>query len=515
MNFAHILGKYRDSWPEKTFIVDEKKRLTYRTFDERVNALAHGLLKRGVGKGDRVATFLFNQLECFEIFFAACKIGAVYVPLNYRLAPPEVVYIFNDSEAILLFSEEYFHDSLDKIRGQVPSVREYIAIDQEIPLDWNSCDEIIRENMGVQVPDVEVGLDHLQRIMYTSGTTAHPKGVMIAHFNVYWKNLAHIIEFGHTSDEVVLICGPLYHVGGMDCGGTTIMMLGGTLVVLRRFDPEEVLEAIEREKVTLMWAAPSMMRLLFQLPDFDQYDTSSLRNVITGAEKTPRPLLEESKRRLPQTHYWDVFGMTETTDGIVFLDQTTNPEKQGSVGLINKPILGAQLRVVNDSGEDVEPEKPGELILRGPNVFKGYWNNPKATAEAFKDGWFHTGDILQIDQDGYLYIIDRKKDMIISGGENISSLEVERVLEEHPTIKEVAVIGIPHEKWGETVKAYVVVKEGYTLIPEELMKLCEGKLARFKIPKVVEFIDALPRNPSGKVAKTKLRDWSKKEMFTK
>jgi len=510
MNYAHILKKYRALWPEKTFIVDGEKRLTYEDVDKRVNALAQGLLNRGIQSGDRVATFVYNRAECFEIFLAACKIGAAYVALNFRLAPAEVVYILNDSGAKLFFSEEELGGPLEGIRDQVPVVQEYIAVDPEVPTGWTSYEGIIEENRGAQVPDAEVGFDHLQRLMYTSGTTAHPKGVMLTHNNVYCKGFAHILALGHHSEEVVLICGPLYHVGGMDVGATSVMLLGGTLVIMKRFDPEKILQTIDREKVTFMWAAPSMVKMLFDSPNFDKYDTSSIRVIPTGGEKTPLPLIEESKRRLPSTVYIDGFGMTETVSGDILLDQIANPDKIGSVGNIRDAVFGVEIRIVDDNGVDVKPGQPGEMILKGPKVFKAYWKKQEVTAESFEDGWFHTGDVAQLDEEGYVYIVDRKKDMIISGGENVGSLEVEKVLEQHPKVKEVAVVGVPHEKWGETVKAVVVVNEAEDLTPEELIKFCDGKLARFKIPKLVEFIDALPRTVSGKVLKYKLRDQASK-----
>jgi acyl-CoA synthetase (AMP-forming)/AMP-acid ligase II len=280
------------------------------------------------------------------------------------------------------------------------------------------------------------------------------------------------------------------------------------VVILRRFDAIPVLQTIQSERPTNAWFAPTMVNMLFQEPTFDQYDVSSIRFIIDGGEKMPLPLITKIKEKFPKAWFADAYGLTETVSGDTFLEKEKMIEKIGSVG---KPVVQLRMRIVDDRGKEVSPNTLGEIVLRGPKVFKGYWKNPQATGEALRDGWFHTGDIGTIDEDGYLYIVDRKKDIIISGGENIASLEVERVIYELPQVLETAVIGIPHPKWQEIPIAYVALKKGEKLSPEEIIAHCTKKLAKFKVPKEVHFIDMLPRNPSGKVLKRQLRERHKGE----
>jgi len=292
----------------------------------------------------------------------------------------------------------------------------------------------------------------------------------------------------------------------LDLPATGTLYVGGSVFILRVFDPVKVLDTIDREKITNLWLAPAMVNMLFQEPTFPDYDVSSVRFIIDGGEKMPMPLIRQIMEKFPKAWFADAYGLTETVSGDTFLSREKIVEKIGSVG---KPVAHLRVRVVDEQDNDLPPGQLGEIVLRGPKVFKGYWKNPEATAEALKNGWFHTGDIGRLDEEGYLYIEDRKKDIIISGGENISSLEVERVIYESPKVLEAAVVGIPHPKWLEVPKAYVVVKKGERMTPEEVMEICSQKLAKFKVPKEVEFIDALPRNPSGKVLKRDLRQKDK------
>jgi acyl-CoA synthetase (AMP-forming)/AMP-acid ligase II len=288
----------------------------------------------------------------------------------------------------------------------------------------------------------------------------------------------------------------------LDLTATGTLNVGGSLVILRRFDPLPTLQAIQKERPTNAWFAPTMVNALFQEPTFDRYDVSSIRFIIDGGEKMPMPLITKIKEKFPNAWFADAYGLTETVSGDTFLAKDKMIAKIGSVG---KPVFQLRVRIVDDEGRDVPPNTLGEIVLRGPKVFKGYWKNPQATAEAIKNGWFHTGDIGTLDEEGYLYIVDRKKDVIISGGENIASLEVERVIYELPQVLETAVVGIPHPKWQEVPKAFVVLKKGEKLTAEEIKAHCSKKLAKFKVPQEVEFIEMLPRNPSGKILKRELR----------
>jgi acyl-CoA synthetase (AMP-forming)/AMP-acid ligase II len=338
--------------------------------------------------------------------------------------------------------------------------------------------------------------------MYTSGTTGRPKGVMITYDNLAWKNLAHLVEFGFTSDDLGLACGPLYHVGALDLTTTTLIAAGATTIVHRTFDAAAVVDEIEPSRDTTEWLAPDMVNANMALPDVEARDLSSVRVIINGGEKMPIPLIERIQRTFPSAWFADSYGLTETVSGDTFLDRDNLITKLGSVG---RPCLYLELDIWDDDGVSLPPGERGEIVMRGPKVFKGYWRDPDATAAAFQGGWFHTGDIGVRDDDGYLFIVDRLKDMILSGGENIAGSEVERVLYEHEAVLEVAVVGRPDDKWGEVPVAYVALRPGMSATAEDLMEHCRGELAKFKVPKDVLFVDALPRNPSGKVLKRDLR----------
>ena len=325
--------------------------------------------------------------------------------------------------------------------------------------------------------------------MYTSGTTGRPKGVMITHANLAWKNLAHIIEFGFSRSDLGLACGPLYHVGALDLTTTSLIAAGATTIIHRTFEASHVVDELERSRVTTVWLAPAMVNAIMALPDIGQRDLSSVRVVINGGEKMPIPLIERIKLVFPSAWFADAYGLTETVSGDTFLDRDSIVSKLGSVG---RPCLYLELDVWDEQGRSQPPDERGEIVMRGPKVFKGYWRDDDATAAAFAGGWFHTGDIGVRDNDGYLYIVDRLKDMIVSGGENIASSEVERVLYEHDSVLEVAVVGRPDDRWGEVPMAYVVLRPDADATAGELLEHCRAHLARFKVPKGITFLDALP-----------------------
>ncbi|HSF02845.1 MAG TPA: AMP-binding protein, partial [Solirubrobacterales bacterium] len=352
-------------------------------------------------------------------------------------------------------------------------------------------------------PLEDVGGDELHRLMYTSGTTARPKGVMISHANLYWKNVAHLVEFGLTGQDRGLACGPLYHVGALDLTTTTLLYAGGTVEIERKFDAGRVLEALEQHAITAVWLAPAMVNQLLAHPTLPARDLSGVRLIIDGGEKMPLPLIERVLTAFPRAWFADAYGLTETVSGDTFLDKRASLPRIGSVG---KPCLHVDVAVWGEDDRPAPTGTPGEIVLRGPKVFTGYWKDPEATATAFRGGWFHTGDIGYLDGEGFLYIVDRKKDMIISGGENIASPEVERVLYQHPAVLEAAVVGRPDPRWGEVPVAIVVLRPGCPAGVEELQAFCRERLARFKVPREVRFADVLPRNPSGKVLKRVLRE---------
>jgi acyl-CoA synthetase (AMP-forming)/AMP-acid ligase II len=375
-----------------------------------------------------------------------------------------------------------------------------VCIAPEAPHGWATLADL--RSGASPVDRVAAAVDDTQRLMYTSGTTGRPKGVMITHANLAWKNLAHLIEFGFNGNDLGLACGPLYHVGALDLTTTTLIAAGATTIVHRTFDAAAVVDEIERSRVTTVWLAPAMVNAIMALPDIESRDLASVRVIINGGEKMPIPLIERIKRAFPSAWFADAYGLTETVSGDTFLDRDNLITKLGSVG---RPCVHLELEVWDEEGHPVAAGERGEIVLRGPKVFKGYWRDTEATDSAFAGGWFHTGDIGVVDEDGYLFIVDRLKDMIVSGGENIAGSEVERVLYEHEAVLEAAVVGRQDEKWGEVPVAFVVLRSGQSATAEELIAHCASQLAKYKVPKDVTFLEALPRNPSGKVLKRDLR----------
>ncbi|MBU1208371.1 MAG: long-chain fatty acid--CoA ligase [Pseudomonadota bacterium] len=502
MNWSLVVDRNAELFPDKECLVGLGKRVTWRQLKERVNSLAQGLLDLGLGSGDVISILLNNCLEYVEMTFAINKIGAIWLPLNYRLHAEEIQYILNNADAKALITEPEYVPLVDSSRGNLRAMKHYLLLGAEIRDGWIQYEGMIERHLGANPPNVEVGIDDLHRLAYTSGTTAHPKGVMLTYGNLYWKNIGHILLFGMTEADRTLVVGPLYHVGGMDLPGTGTLYCGGCLVILKRFDTKEVLKAIHNEKATNMWLSPAMTIMLFNEPTFKEYNVSSVRFIIDGGEKMPEALISKFKENFPTAWFADAYGLTETVSGDTFLAKDKMLHKIGSVG---KPVAHLQVRIMDDDNNEMGPNELGEICLKGPKVFKGYWKNPTATEEALKSGWFHTEDIGKLDEEGFLYIMDRKKDMIISGGENIASPEVERVIYELPEVLEAAIIGIPHPKWLEIPKAYVVLMKGAKLSAEDIVQYCSKKLAKFKVPKEVEFIDSLPRTSSGKVLKRELR----------
>ncbi|MDH6217944.1 acyl-CoA synthetase [Streptomyces pseudovenezuelae] len=503
-NFASILDYHLSQRPDAVVITQAKQRLTVRELHERVNRLAAGLAELGVGRGDVVGLLLYNRPEFLELLYAAGRLGAVFLPLNYRLSEEEWQYILGHAEARVLVTEPEFTRAADRIAANVPGLEHRIQVGGAATArPWTGYEELLARHPGARVEPVEAGPDDLQRLMYTSGTTARPKGVCITHGNVQAKNLAHIVHFGLTSADTTLVCGPLYHVGGLDMPALGVLYAGGSVVLQRKFDPEGVLHAIEEHGVTNVWLAPAMVNAVLQVPDRDSYDTASVRFVLGGGEKTPEPVLRRIMNAFPNAWFADAYGLTETVSGDTFLDRAHALTKLGSVG---RPVPHTRVRIVDDTGKEVPAGELGEITLRGPKVFAGYWRDEKATAAALKDGWFHTGDIGHVDEDGFLHVDDRKKDMIVSGGENIATPEVERVLYEHPAVLEAAVVGLTHPRWGEVPRAFVVLRPETDAGAAELREFCRARLAKFKVPARIDFVAELPRTPSGKVLKRTLRD---------
>jgi acyl-CoA synthetase (AMP-forming)/AMP-acid ligase II len=499
-NWYAVLEHHASRAPDRPITVFEGRPTTYADMAAGAAALAGGLHERGVGPGDVVGLLSYNCPEFLETIFAVNYLGAIAMPLNWRLAAPEVRYILEHSEAKALVCDESLVELADEATAGLEEKLLRSCISSRVPDGWTAYDSLRTATRAAA--RVIVGPDDVHRLMYTSGTTGRPKGVMITHANLAWKNLAHLVEFGFTSADLGLACGPLYHVGALDLTTTSLIAAGATIIIHRAFDAATVVEELERSRVTTVWLAPAMVNAIMAGPGIEARDLSSVRVIINGGEKMPIPLIERIQRTFPSAWFADAYGLTETVSGDTFLDRDSIVTKLGSVG---RPCLHLDLDVWDSSNRSVAAGERGEIVMRGPKVFKGYWRDPDATDKAFEGGWFHTGDIGVRDQDGYLYIVDRLKDMIVSGGENIAGSEVERVLYEHPAVLEAAVVGRPDERWGEVPAAFVVLRDGSAATADDLIEHCRTQLARFKVPKHIDFLDALPRNPSGKVLKRDLR----------
>jgi fatty-acyl-CoA synthase len=500
LNWFAVLAHHAGRTPDKAMIVFEGEVTTYADMAQRATALAGGLAERGVGPGDVVGLLSYNCPEFLETLFAANYLGAIAMPINWRLAAPEVRYILGHAEARALVCDAALVDLADDATKGLENSMLRACVAAPAAGGWCSLAEL--RDSSHRVPRAEAAADDVHRLMYTSGTTGHPKGVMLTHANLAWKNLAHITEFGFTGADLGLACGPLYHVGALDLTTTTLVAVGATVIVHRAFDAAAVVDELERSRVTTVWLAPVMVNAIMALPDIESRDLSSVRVVINGGEKMPIPLIERIQGTFPSAWFADAYGLTETVSGDTFLDRHSIVTKLGSVG---RPCLYLELDVWDEQGRAVPVGERGEIVLRGPKVFKGYWRDADATAAAFAGGWFHTGDIGVRDDDGYLYIVDRLKDMIVSGGENIAGSEVERVLYEHDAVLEAAVVGRPDDRWGEVPVAFVALRPAAAADADELLEHCRARLAKFKVPKEISFVEALPRNPSGKVLKRELR----------
>ena len=500
MNWFVVLAHHATRTPDKAITVFEGETTTYGEMASGAAALAGGLSERGVHRGDVVALLSYNCPEFLETVFAANYLGAIAMPINWRLAAPEVRFLLEHSGARALVCDEPLLDLANEATKGIEPALVRVSLSPAGKDGWTTFADL--RATPNRVEPVPAAADDVHRLMYTSGTTGRPKGVMISHANLAWKNLAHIIEFGFTSSDLGLACGPLYHVGALDLTTTSLIAAGATTIIHRSFEASTVVDELERSRATTVWLAPAMVNAIMALPDIEQRDLSSVRVVINGGEKMPIPLIERIQRTFPSAWFADAYGLTETVSGDTFLDRDSLVSKLGSVG---RPCLYLELDIWDELGRPLPAGERGEIVMRGPKVFRGYWRDPEATAAALAGGWFHTGDVGIRDDDGYLYIVDRFKDMIVSGGENIASSEVERVLYEHASVLEAAVVGRPDERWGEVPVAFVVLRPDATATPDVLLEHCRTQLARFKVPKDIMFLDALPRNPSGKVLKRELR----------
>jgi fatty-acyl-CoA synthase len=509
-NLARSLDRNADRTPHDDAVIFRDTRLTHLQLLDRVNALAAAFREAGVGKGDIVALLMGNRPEFLESALAVNRVGAAFLPLNVRLAGPELEYIIRHAGAVAIVTEPGFAAPVAAISGRMTTRWTVVMTGDEQDAGPGAAryESFLGAHRGASVPPADVAQGDLHRLMYSSGTTAHPKGVPITYENFYWKTIGHVAEFGLSAADRTAMAGPMYHVGAFDLPGIGTWWVGGSLVIVPRFDVPDLLDAIERERPTNIWLAPAMvnatLNAIAQSPELGLRSTASIRFITGGGEKMPLPLIERLLAAFPNARFADAYGLTETVSGDTFNDQAHTLSKIGSVG---KPVVGLDVRILGPDDAPAGPGAQGEIALRGPKVVTGYWKNPDATAAAFTaGGWFRTGDIGHLDSGGYLYIDDRKKDMIVSGGENVATSEVERALYECDAVLEAAVVAMPDARWGEVPRAFVVLRPGQGITEQALIAHCRSRLAGFKTPKQVVFLDALPRNPSGKVLKRELRE---------
>jgi acyl-CoA synthetase (AMP-forming)/AMP-acid ligase II len=495
-NLSRMLRVHAIRYADHEALVFEGRRWSFRDLDDQVNAIAAALLDQGMRRDSRIAIVADNVPEYLMLSLAAAKIGAVTVPLNYRLTSGELAQLLGHAGVDAVATVPEFHEVT---QGALDSVQVDLRLGLEpIGDGWLDLSELVVAHEGARVDDVELDDDALQRIVYTSGTTSLPKGVMLTHGNVNANMHAQILEFGIRPGDRILNVSPLYHVGGTDLPGYGIWHAGACMVLRRRFDAVEVLGVLEQERITGTVLASTMLDMLRRAATGDE-DLSKVRWVMYG--QVSLALFHELRTLFPHARLIEGYGLTETCGGLTYVDADHAEAKHGSVGI---PVPWVDVCIFDEFDHEVGPGQEGEVVARGPKVSPGYLDDGEATRNAFRNGWFHTGDIGLIDEDGYLYIRDRLKDMIRSGAENIASAEVESVLAGHPKVLAVAVVGSPHPKWVEVPVAFVVGRPG--LEAADLMEFASSRLGKFKLPKEVYLVEEFPTNPSGKILKRELRE---------
>ena len=488
--------------PERTAVIFGDRKVTYDELDDRSSRLASALAARGFERGDRLAILAFNRVEYLEVFFAVAKLGGVIVPVNYLFKPAEVQHLLDDSGARWMVVEEALWEAVRPVRAETGTPVAYISLDTPEP-DSLGYESLLGDGSPDGV-DAGVGDGDVFLLQYTSGTTGFPKGATHTHATVLWNSLHQIADFAMSRRDVYLCLPALCWAAGLHDFTLATLWAGGTVVLnpSRGFDPGEVLGTVERHGVTITLFVPSVLRMVLAHP-IEDHDLSSLRMVLSGGEPVPVPAIEEFSRRLPTCDLVQAYGMSEFPTLMTSLDTEYGVTKRGSAGRATRVT---ELRVVDAEGKDVPPGEHGEIIVRSPATMIGYYGRPEATAEALAGGWFHTGDRGYLDEDGFLFIAGRTKDMIISGGLNVYPAEIERVLEKHPGVREVAVVGVPDDRYGEVGEAHVVVAEEATVSEAELEAFARAELANYKVPRRwLLRTEPLPRTASGKLQKFSLR----------
>jgi fatty-acyl-CoA synthase len=504
MHAADLLSKRAHLTPDREAVLELEtgRRFSYAQLNERANQAANFLRHRfGVKAGDRVSILAHNSVVFVDLLYGLAKIGAIFAPLNWRLVPRELAYIVNDCDPHVLICGPEFTDLLAELRPRV-SVTHFGAMGGAAIPDAFSYEQGLAQAAATE-PERPPDLDGESPlcILYTSGTTGRPKGAVIPHRQFYWNCVNTAVSWGLTEKDVSPIFTPMFHGGGLFVFMTPLLYLGGRVLIAKEFDVNASLRAIQEEKCTVILGVPTLFQMWLEAPVFETLDFGHVRFFVSGGAPCPLSLIEDWRQRTGAP-FRQGYGLTEVGTNCFTMTDEESISKAGSVG---KPIFHSEMRLVDEAGDDVPAGQTGELIIKGPHVCSGYWRNPEATANAIRDGWFHTGDMARRDADGFFTISGRFKDMIISGGENVYAAEVEAIFLEHESVAECALIGKPDEKWGEIGLMITVLKPGYQISASELLRFCAGRMARFKLPKQVIFTGELPYSPYGKVEKVKLK----------
>ena len=498
MIFGDWLGRWGQAFPETEALVDviSGKRFSYGQLADDVHRLAHYLSARlGVTKGDRVCCLSFNRSEYITLFFALSRLGAILVPLNFRLAPGEYAYFLNDAGPKALFFDRTHREVVRSLKG-AGILEHWVCFDDDDTL--GSSLAAVWDSLPIEAPaPVEISGPDPQLIIYTSGTTGDPKGVVLTHGTIEANTTNSILGWDIGSSDRTILHAAMFYTAGWNVFTLPLFLARGTNVLIQNFDADLILDLIPREEITIFFGVPTMYQMMLDSPKFADTDFSTIRFAVSGGAPLPQDIFETFKRK-KGVHIWEGYGLTEVGPN--------NFLANGKLGTFGHPMPGVDVRLVDRLGRDVAPGEEGEILLRGRHMCTGYWNKPQATTEAIRDGWFHTGDLGRMDADGHFAIAGRLKDMIISGGANIYPAEIERVIESHPDVTGAAIIGVPDPKWGEVGKAVVELRGGAKLSLEALNQFLGDKLGRFKLPRYLAVVKELPRTPaSGKIQKFLLK----------
>ena len=503
MTIGNIVARNAVRYPDKEALIFEDVRLTWKDLNDRVNRLADAFLSLGLKKGDKVAMLSENVPAMVETNYALAKIGVVYFPVKTRLLPPDIAHLIDLSDAKALLFHPDFAEMVTGFKGDLKKVDTYIQIGGKTAKFAKDYEKFLKKGKPKE-PEADVSPDDLYIFLCTGGTTGVSKLAMLTHANSLWAVYTTIEALKITTDDIGLQVLPLFHVIIDNCLNS-LMAAGATVVLQHRFDPVEYMKNLSEEKVTVaMVVPPFLFNWIMGVPEAIAYDVTHVKTFVTAAATFPNDLKKEVQKYMPNASLYYSYGLTESSGGnATVLPPSHMFDKEGSIGAVNTVL---DYRIVDDTGKDVKQGEPGELLLRGPSVITGYYKRDDETKETFRDGWLYTGDIVREDTDRFLYFVDRRKDMIKTGGENVFAKEVEDALISHAKVQEAAVFGLPDDTWGEKIHAAVVLHPGQEATEDELMAYAKEKLPGYKRPKVIYFLDMLPRNPSGKVLKYKMKD---------